>query len=113
MSFFSALAIGKDRLLEAPARYYLNQTIQPYGHMTHLRIDSTNKRIDVELELKGEASPIQVAVKNYNLTTEAGETYIELGDIETSREWINALLTNYFKPEKRRFNVPGAVKMVL
>jgi hypothetical protein len=81
--------------------------------MTHLRIDSTNKRIDVELELKGEASPIQVAVKNYTLTTEAGETYIELGDIETSREWINALLTNYFKPEKRRFNVPGAVKMVL
>lgn len=113
MSFFSSLTKGKDRLLEAPARYFLNQTIQPYGHMTHLRIDSTNKRIDVELELKGETSPIQIAVKNYTLTTEAGETYIELGDIETSREWINALLMNYFKPENRRFNVPGAIKVIL
>jgi hypothetical protein len=113
MSISSIFSQSKDRLIEAAAKPLLNQTIKHYGHMTHLRIDSTNKRIDVELDLKGETSPIQIAVKSYTLTTAGGKTHIELGDIETSREWINALLDDFFKPENRRFPVPGAVRALL
>jgi hypothetical protein len=113
MSLASILGQSKDRLIESVVKLWLNRTLKPYGHMTHLRIDSKNKRIDIELDLKGETAPIHIAVNSYTLTSEGTETHIELGDIETSREWINALLDNFFKPASRRFSVPAAVKLLL
>jgi hypothetical protein len=43
-------------------------------------------RNNIELLLKGESAPSQAAVKSYELSSEAGETFIALGDIETSRQ---------------------------
>jgi hypothetical protein len=57
--------------------------------------------------------PIQVAVRSYELSSEAGETFITLGEIATSREWINQLISNYLPPEKKRFKVPGSLRMLL
>ncbi len=107
MSLFSLLNPAKDCLLAATVKPWLNQTIKRYGHMTQLRIDSTNKRIDIELELKGESSPIQIIVKSYELTSEAGETHIELGEIETSREWINVLVADFLNRRTEDFQCLG------
>jgi hypothetical protein len=81
--------------------------------MTTIQLDSTAKSIHVALELKGEPSPLLIDVKSYELTTAAGETHIELGAIETSREWLNVLVEDLFKPENRRFKMPGALKALL
>ncbi len=113
MSLFSRLSPAKDYLLAGAVKLWFNQTLKRYGQMTQIRIDSQNHRIELELELRGEASPIQVAVKTYELASEAGETFIALGDIETSREWINHLISDFLPPDKKRFNVPGALKMLL
>jgi hypothetical protein len=113
MSLFSLLNPTKDYLLAGAVKLWFNQTQNRYGIMTQIRIDSQNHRIDIELLLKGEAAPIQVAVKSYELSSEAGETFIALGDIETSREWINQLIRDYLPPEKTRFKVPGSLKLLL
>ena len=81
--------------------------------MTHINIDSQKRSLDMELDLKGEAAPLQINIKNYRLIDESGETYIELSDITTSREWINALLRDYPDLEKRHYKVPAAVKVLL
>lgn len=113
MSLFSLFNPAKDYLLAAAAKLWFNQTLKRYGQMTHIRIDSQNHRIDVELELRGESSPIQLALKSYELSSEAGETFIAIGEIETSREWITQLISDYLPPEQKRFKVPAAVKVLL
>lgn len=94
-------------------KLWFNQTQKRYGNMTTIQIDSTAKTIHIELELKGEASPVQVDVKSYELSTDAGEAFIELGEIQTSREWINHLIDDFLPPEKKCFKVPSAVKALL
>lgn len=113
MSLFSFLNPAKDFALEVAVKLWFNQTQKRYGHMTHIQIDSTAKAIRVELELKGETSPLFIEVASYQLSTASGETFIELGEIKTSREWINQLISDYLPPEKKCFKVPGAVKVLL
>lgn len=113
MSLFSFLNPAKDFALEVSVKLWFNQTQKRYGNMTSIQIDSTAKSIHVELELNGEPAPLLIDVKSYELSTESGETFIELGKIETSRDWINQLINDYLPPEKKRFKVPGAVKVVL
>jgi hypothetical protein len=105
---------AKDFIVEVAVKQWFNQTQKRYGIMTRIQIDSQARRIEIDLELKGETSPLHVDVKEYQITTGAGgETFVDLGEIETSREWINAVIADYFTPEKRRFKVPGAVRLVL
>jgi len=113
MSLFSLFNPAKDYLLAGAVKLWFNQTLNRYGQMTHIRIDSQNHRIDAELELKGESSPIQLAIKNYELSSETGETFMTIGEIQTSREWITQLISDYLPPDKKRFKVPGAIKALL
>lgn len=113
MSLFSFLNPAKDHLMAGAVKLWFNQTQKRYGTMTTIQIDSTAKTIHLELELKGEASPVQIEVKSYELSSDAGETFIELGEIQTSREWINHLIADFLPPEKKSFKVPGAVKALL
>lgn len=113
MSLFSHLNPAKDYLLAGAVKLWFNQTHKRYGQMTHIQIDSQNHRIDVELKLKGETSPIQLSLKSYQLSSEAGETLITIGEIETSREWITQLISDYLPSDKKRFKVPGAMKVLL
>jgi hypothetical protein len=113
MSLFSFLNPAKDFTLEVAVKLWFNQTQKRFGHMTTIQIDSTAKSIRVELELKGEPAPLQIDVASYQLSSEASETFIELGEIKTSREWINQLISDYLPPEKKCFKVPAAVKMLL
>jgi hypothetical protein len=113
MSLFSFLNPAKDHLIGGAVKLWFNQTQKRYGNMTTIQIDSTAKTIHIELELKGEASPVQMDVKSYELSTNAGETFIELGEIQTSREWINHLIDDFLPPEKKCFKVPSAVKALL
>jgi hypothetical protein len=113
MSLFSFLNPAKDFGIEVAVKLWFNQTQKRYGHMTTIQIDSTAKSIHVELELKGETSPLKIDVASYELSDQSGETFIELGDINTSREWINQLIRDYLPPGKKCFKVPGAVKVVL
>lgn len=125
MSFIDIVNTAKDRVIvnikqravrviEAGLKPFINQyIIKPYGHMNKLEIDTTAKTIHVELNLKGETAPLLIDVKSYELTSEAGETHIKLGDVVTSREWINQLIGSYLPPEKKSFKVPAGVKVIL
>ena len=113
MSLFSFLSPAKDFALEVAVKLWFNQTQKRFGHMTTIQIDSAAKSIRIELELKGEPAPLKIDVASYHLSTKSGETFIELGKIKTSREWINQLISDYLPPEKKCFKVPGAVKVLL
>jgi hypothetical protein len=67
--------------------------LKKYGKMTKLEIDKANKTVYADLDLKGEKEGVQIKILNYRLLQEDGKNPVfELGTIEVSREWINALL---------------------
>lgn len=82
--------------------------LRRYGKMTRLEIDPSRKVISLELDLKGERESIQIRFSNYALVHEAGRNpQLEPGRIETSREWITALLETLAKTKV----IPGQIEV--
>ncbi len=112
MSFLNSFAT-------AAARNTLNSSyLQPYGTLTKLEVDSHNKSLFLILDLKGESQLIEIRVKHYQLVDRNGDTFLEVGEIETSREWVNTLLREHLlekviRPKLRETPLPSIVKMLL
>lgn len=89
------LSQTKDRVIEQVALAYLNNTLlAPYGRATQLRINSTAKTISLSAELKGEASPLEVEITDYEIHQEGADYFARIKTIRTSREWLTALAVN-------------------
>lgn len=83
---------AKDRMLEQMALTYLNTNLlEPYGRATQLRINSAKKSVHVEIELKGETTPVKVELTEYDLTKEGERYFVVVKEIQTSREWLTTL----------------------
>ena len=75
-----------------------NGLLKKYGKITKLVIDKENTTINADLILKGESEGIQITLKNYRLILEDGKNPVfELGAIEVSREWLDALVKTLVK----------------
>jgi hypothetical protein len=101
----------KDRVARPFAGLFLNALIKEYGTLTNLQIDSKNKTITCELDLKGESAPLKINCLNYQLVEEGGEKFFEIIRMDTSREWINVLCDEHLK--HRRFKLPSMAKFAL
>ncbi len=74
--------------------------------MINLKIDSTNKTLEIELMLKGETAPIKLKA-DYKLVDEAGGLFLEIHNSEcASKEWLTALLNESLVKENMRFKLP-------
>jgi hypothetical protein len=113
MAIFDIIHRGRDYLLEQAVKKWFNLTQHRYGTMTHIEIDSEKKHINIELQLKGELAALKIEISDYNLISVDGDTYLEVGSISTSREWISVLLTHYLTGDRHRFRVPELVKILL
>ncbi|MDB6124979.1 MAG: hypothetical protein JWQ71_3972 [Pedosphaera sp.] len=100
-----------DSAREWGAREYFNHRYKTLGTMTTLQIDSANKKATLDLELKGETQPLKVTINRYELTAVGNKTFIEIKELQTSREWINVLAGQFVKGKK--FEVPEMVKALL
>ena len=101
----------KDGAVAKALTLIFNQTQKNLGIMTKLEIDSKNRTVHIELDLKGETSPIIVDVGRYTMENGGAQSYITLANVKTSREWITVLADSFIKDTK--FPVPSAVKLVL
>lgn len=103
---------AKDRMLEQMALAYLNgQLLAPYGRATQLHLDSQKKTITIEIELKGESSPITVELTDYELSKEGERYFAEVKGVRTSRAWLTALAEN--KLANVKFPLPSRLGSLL
>lgn len=103
---------AKDRLVEQAALSYLNGTLlAPYGRATSLRLDSTAKTINIEVELKGETAPLQIEITDYEISKDGDRYFAIVKGIRTSREWLTALAKNQLYND--RFELPPKVGRLL
>jgi hypothetical protein len=104
-----------DRLKQAGARSafkgWLNHRYSTLGSMTHLHIDPSARTIQLELQLKGEATPIRVELGDYTLTQREGKTWLRVGRVETSREWLTVLGREWLV--NREIELPELARLVL
>jgi len=85
--------------------------LKKYGKLANLEIDNKKKVITADLDLKGENETVRIVLANYRLVeTEGKKTVIELGTIEVSRAWMNALVKTLVKsnaiPERMEVSNP-------
>lgn len=92
-------------------RKYLNHKYQSFGVMTSLQIDSAKKTASLELDLKGETQPLRITISRYQVTREGGRSFIEIKELNTSREWVTSLARQLVKDKK--FAVPEFADSVL
>jgi hypothetical protein len=86
----------KDWLIERTVSGILNlRFLKLYGKITELKIDSTNKSLQLELELKGEPQKLWIYIHRYELIEQSGEMQFVIKEISISREWINALAQEF------------------
>ena len=103
---------AKDWLLEKAATAMLNRAVmKPYGVLAKLKLDTAARSIDAELELKGEAQPVQILIRGYEVQEKGERTYIVIKNLETSRQWLTTLARDF--AVERPFEVPESVKKFL
>lgn len=106
-SITNALGAARDRAFEAAAKSFVARKIQNFGHINQLQIDTKDKKISVEVVLKGEVSPIQLWVESYDVLRKEGETFIRIHKVNASREWMGIALNEYVIGQE--IKVPSAV----
>ena len=110
-SIKNTLGAAKDRAVQASARAFINGKVERFGTVTRLDIDSRQKKISLEILLKGETTPIRVDIDSYEVTKSAEGTWLTIRSARASREWTDAVLKEFVigAPQK----VPDSVKFAL
>jgi len=90
----------KDKALSQAIAYAINRKIEKFGTVSSLRIDSVEKRIGMELELRGEPGPIHLTVHGYQLLESEGHFFLAAERIESSREWIDIAAREYLRGQR-------------
>jgi len=101
----------KDKAFGEAIKQSINFKIKDFGKISKLKIDTQNKTIELELVLKGEREPLYVKVGKYEISQEDEKHYLVAEDIDTSREWINVVASNYL--ENQKFEIPEKAIKIL
>jgi len=103
---------AKDWLIEKAGMAVLNQAVlKPYGSITSLKLDTTARTMEAELDLKGETMPLRLHVREYELRQEGNRAFVVIKSIDTSREWLTALARDFALDKP--FELPDSVKKFL
>jgi hypothetical protein len=108
-----ALNSAKDVLLAKGARTHLNKLIERYGNVLDLQLDTVNRSLSLTLLLKGEATPIEIHVHEYTLSTAEGKSLLMINGtkVDTSREWLTKLIRDHVG--QKPFVVPDKLEWVV
>ena len=101
----------KEAALEAAIKSLINREIEKFGVVTELAIDTQQRTMRAELDLRGEASRIWINVASYELSEKSGEVHLAFQNVTASREWITAALNHYVV--NRTFRLPDSARILL
>jgi hypothetical protein len=101
----------KDAALALAARAFLNVKLQGIGAMNELSVDTKKRAFRLQLDLLGEAEPIEIYVKKYELARHGRTTTLTVLDASASRKWLAEALRQFVVGQ--RFNIPAKAGAVL
>ena len=102
---------AKDGAIAAILRFILNRwKLHIYGQMTKIEINSDTKEVGIVLNLLGETTPIEIKA-GYKIDATSGS--LGVTSVWVSREWMNTLIGEVWKPEHRAFSIPKSLLVAL
>ena len=107
----SFLRGSKDAAIALSARAFLNNKLRGIGEMTELSIDTKKRAIRVRLELVGETEPVEIHIKEYDLSQSGRATTITIMKVAASREWLQEALRQF--AVGRSFTIPPQAAAIL
>lgn len=88
---------GKDKALSRTLEVLGRQAVSRYGTLRDITLDSLDRRIEIEVLLKGESSPIRISINRFDIVFEGEEASVVFRDIAVSREWMKTLAEDILK----------------
>lgn len=92
---WGAINQAKDAGASIALEHLLAKQLEPYGELKQLKLNSRERKIHVEVLLKGEMHPLGVDVLEYELQAAADQDYLVVQRVVASREWVTELLRNF------------------
>ena len=85
---------SKDRALSARLKQIVNEELKPFGEILELRVNTLEQCAACSVRLNGETEVLELELSHFKLTKTGNLRSIEIEgqDIQTSREWLTALL---------------------
>lgn len=111
MAVRDLLRNSKDAVLAIGARTFINSELRDIGEMTELSVDTKKRAIRMRLALKGEAEPIEIHVKKYELKRRGENATLTVVDATASRKWVTEALRQFVVG--RSFPIPATAGAIL
>ncbi len=85
---------SKDRIVSARLKRIVNEELKPYGEILELRVNTLEQCAACSVRLNGETEVLDLELSHFKLTKMGTLRAIEIEgqNIQTSREWLTALL---------------------
>ncbi|HXM28867.1 MAG TPA: hypothetical protein VN957_22800 [Chthoniobacterales bacterium] len=85
---------SKDRALSARLKQIVNEELKPFGEILELRVNTLEQCAACRVRLNGETEVLELELSHFKLIKTGNLRSIEIEgqDIQTSREWLTALL---------------------
>jgi hypothetical protein len=85
---------SKDRIVSARLKQIMNEELKPYGEILQLRVNTLEQCAACSVRLNGESEVLDLELNRFKLIKTGNLRSIEIEgqDIQTSREWLTALL---------------------
>jgi hypothetical protein len=85
---------SKDRFVSARLKQIANEELKPYGEILELRVNTLEQCAACSVHLNGETEVLELELSHFELAKNGNLRSIEIEgqDIQTSREWLTALL---------------------
>ena len=106
----------KDTAISTVALPFINNAIKDYGEAKDLRVDSLNKKVEIDILLKGESEIIEVILNSYEVVKSDDGNYITIGEVSVSMEWLDKLVNNIVLPQvlpEKKLRVPDEYSLLL
>src|SRR5512133_2297338 len=94
-SLTNAWSAVKGGAVDAGAKAYLNSKIGRFGSVTQFNLNSKARTIFIEVQLRGEVSPVSINIGAYEVIRREGATFVSVHDVHASREWIGLAVDQY------------------
>jgi hypothetical protein len=99
---------SKDTVVAFGVRALLNSRLRAIGKVTDLTIDTSRRRAQVRIALRGEGGAIDDADLRYEIQHTDGSDSLTLVDAVASREWMTAALKQFVVGRSFQLSPNGA-----
>jgi hypothetical protein len=102
---------GKDLGTSALLEHAVNKPMAPYGKIMDISLNSREKKITLQVLLKGESEVTSLTVEEYDLVEESDQTFLIVKKAIVSKEWLNVLVQEFLIGKK--FPLPSKYARII